>query len=445
MDTTTQTPPPTFAEAFRTWAKIGLLSFGGPAGQIAMMHRIVVDEKKWVSEPQFLHALNFCMLLPGPEAQQLATYIGWLLHRAKGGVTAGLLFILPGLAVILGLSTIYVLWRDVPLVDGVFFGLQAAVLAIVIEAVQRIAKRAIKTRFLLGISALAFIGIYGLQIPFPLIVLGAALIGWLVGRSRPHWIVASAAKDDADVLPSVPPSWSRNLIIIAIFGLLWGGPLLWLFATLGSSHVFAQIGVFFSKMAVVTFGGAYAVLAYVGQQAVEVYGWLNAEEMLHGLGLAETTPGPLILVLTFVGYLAGFRLGGVDPLLGGLLGGVLATWVTFVPCFLWIFLGAPYIERIRHVRAFSHALAAITAAVVGVILNLAVWFSLHVLFRDMHHVSFTGMTWDLPVLSSLDPWTAALSAAALIAVFRFHLGLGWLLGGAALAGVALRLVGVTAV
>lgn len=438
--TATQTGGPSFGEALRTWAKIGLLSFGGPAGQIAMMHRIVVDEKKWVSEPQFLHALNFCMLLPGPEAQQLATYIGWLLHRAKGGVTAGLLFILPGLAVILGLSTIYVLWRDVPLVDGVFFGLQAAVLAIVIEAVQRIAKRAVKTRFLLGISALAFIGIYGLQIPFPLIVLGAALIGWLVGRSKPAWILPGTGREDADVLPSVAPSWSRNLIVIAIFGLLWAGPLLWLFAALGETHVFTQIGVFFSKMAVVTFGGAYAVLAYVGQQAVEVYGWLNAEEMLHGLGLAETTPGPLILVLTFVGYLAGFRLGGIDPVLGGLAGGVLATWVTFVPCFLWIFLGAPYIERIRHVRAFSHALAAITAAVVGVILNLAIWFGLHVLFKRMEGVSLGPLSWDVPVLSSLDPWMALLSATAVIAVFRFHLGLAWLLGGAALAGIAVRFI-----
>lgn len=430
---------PSFAEAFRTWAKIGLLSFGGPAGQIAMMHRIVVDEKKWVSEPQFLHALNFCMLLPGPEAQQCATYIGWLLHRWKGGVAAGLLFILPGLAIILALSTIYAFWRDVPLVEGLFFGLQAAVLAIVFEATQRIARRAIKSRFLLGLSAAAFVGIFVLQIPFPLIVLGAGGIGWVVGRNRPAWI-AVQAKHDGDVLPSVEPSWQRALGILIIFVVLWATPVLWSFAALGHEHVFSLIGVFFSEMAVVTFGGAYAVLAYVGQQAVEVYRWLGPEEMLHGLGLAETTPGPLILVLTFVGYMAGFRASGFDPLLGGLLGGVFATWVTFVPCFLWIFLGAPYVERARHVQAFAHALAAITAAVVGVILNLAVWFSLHVLFRDMQKVSLAGFTWDLPVFSSLDPWMAALSAAALIAVFRLHLGLGWLLGGAAIAGIALRFV-----
>ncbi|WP_341704536.1 chromate efflux transporter [Ferrovibrio sp.] len=439
MDQKTDMSHPGFGEALRVWAKIGLLSFGGPAGQIAMMHRVLVDEKKWVSEPQFLHALNFCMLLPGPEAQQLATYVGWLLHRAKGGVAAGLLFILPGLTVILGLSTVYMLWRAVPVVEGLFFGLQAAVLAIVIEAVQRIARRAIKTRFLLGLSAAAFVGIYMLQIPFPLIVLGAGLTGWLVGRSRPDWVAATAAKDDRDVLPSVPPSWRRSLLLLGIFGLLWFGPLLWLQAGLGGDHVFSRIAVFFSEMAVVTFGGAYAVLAYVAQQAVSTYGWLSADEMLHGLGLAETTPGPLILVLTFVGFVAGFRDSGLDPLAGGLLGGLLATWVTFVPCFLWIFLGAPYVERARHVRAFAHGLAAITAAVVGVILNLAIWFGLHVLFRQMQAVSLGPLHWDLPVVSSLDPAMALLAAAAILAVFRFHLGLGWLLGGAALAGVAMRM------
>lgn len=436
MDTAPQIRSPSFAEAFRTWAKIGLLSFGGPAGQIAMMHRIVVDEKKWISEPQFLHALNFCMLLPGPEAQQTATYIGWLLHRWKGGLAAGLLFILPGLAVILSLSTIYVLWREIPLISGLFFGLQAAVLAIVFEAVQRIARRAIKTRFLLALSAAAFVGIFVLQIPFPLIVLGAGLMGWVIGRRHPDWIATSASRD-GDVLPSAPPSWRRSMIILLIFSLLWAGPLVWLHLSFGPEHVFSRIGIFFSEMAVVTFGGAYAVLAYVGQQAVEVYRWLGPEEMLHGLGLAETTPGPLILVLTFVGYIAGFRESGLDPLLGGLFGGLLATWVTFVPCFLWIFLGAPYVERVRHVQAFAHGLAAITAAVVGVILNLAVWFSMHVLFSDMQKLSWGGLRWELPVLASLDPWMAVLSSAAVISVFRFHVGLGWLLGGAALAGMAI--------
>jgi chromate transporter len=382
------------------------------------------------------------MLLPGPEAQQLATYVGWLLHRAKGGVAAGLLFILPGLCVILGLSAIYMLWREVPAVEGVFFGLQAAVLAIVVEAVQRIARRAIKTRFLLGLGAAAFIGIYILQIPFPLIVLGAGVIGALVGRGRPDWIAAAAAREDRDVLPSVQPGWRRNLMLLALFGLLWFGPMILLLAIYGDGHVFSRIGVFFSEMAVVSFGGAYAVLAYVAQQAVNVYGWLDPGQMLHGLGLAETTPGPLILVLTFVGFVAGFQHSGLaSPLVGGLAGGLLATWVTFVPCFLWIFLGAPYIERARHVRAFAHALAAITAAVVGVILNLAVWFALHVLFRQMQPVSLGPLRWDLPAITSLDPAMALLAATALVAVFRFHLGLGWLLGGAALLGIAVRLLG----
>jgi chromate transporter len=429
-------PQPTFAEALRVWLKIGLLSFGGPAGQIAMMHRIVVDEKKWVSEPQFLHALNFCMLLPGPEAQQLATYIGWLLHRAKGGVAAGLLFILPGLVVILALSTVYVLWREVPLVDGLFFGLQAAVLAIVVEAVQRIAKRAIKTRFLLSLSAVAFVGIYVLQIPFPLIVLGAAVIGWVAGRQHPEWMGSGKAAAEENILPAVPPSWQRNLLVLSIFGLLWFVPIIALHMTFGGDHVLSRISVFFSEMAVVTFGGAYAVLAYVGQQAVEVYGWLGPGEMLHGLGLAETTPGPLILVLTFVGYLASFRESGIEPpILGGLIGGLLTTWVTFVPCFLWIFLGAPYLERLRGVQALNHALAAITAAVVGVILNLAIWFGLHVLFRQMDKISAGPFTWDVPVWSSLDPGMALLAAASMIALLRLHVGMVWVLLGAAVAGV----------
>lgn len=431
---------PTFGEAFLVWLKIGLLSFGGPAGQIALMHRIVVDEKKWVSEPQFLHALNFCMLLPGPEAQQLATYIGWLLHRAKGGVAAGLLFILPGLAVILALSTVYVLWREVPLVSGLFFGLQAAVLAIVVEAVHRIAKRAIKTRFLLSLSAAAFVGIYVLQIPFPLIVLSAGVTGWLAGRQRPDWIGGGMAADANDLLPSVPPSWRRNLVVVATFFLLWFGPILCLHIALGSEHVLSRVSVFFSEMAVVTFGGAYAVLAYVGQQAVEVYHWLEPGEMLHGLGLAETTPGPLILVLTFVGYVAGFKASGTEPsILGGLAGGLLATWVTFVPCFLWIFLGAPYLERLRGVAALSHALAAITAAVVGVILNLAIWFGLHLLFPQTQALTAGPFRWDIPVWSSLDPAMLVLAAASMLALLRFHLGMLWVLAGAALAGIALRL------
>jgi len=435
-----QPPAPSFAEAARLWLKIGILSFGGPAGQIALMHRLLVDEKKWIGEAQFLHALNFCMLLPGPEAQQLATYIGWLLHRTKGAVVAGLLFILPGLAVILTLSAIYMLWRDVPLVSGIFFGLQAAVLALVIEALRKVAARALKTRFLLMLAALAFIAIWGLHIPFPLIVLGAALIGFAAGRLRPHWMTAAAQPADANVLPSPPPSARQSLGVLLLCGGLWAAPVLAALLLLGDTHVFSRIGLFFSEMAVVTFGGAYAVLAYVGQQAVQAYGWLAPGEMLHGLGLAETTPGPLILVLSFVGFVAGFREAGIEPpLLGGLLGGLLATWVTFAPCFLWILLGAPYVERARHIRALRDALSAITAAVVGVILNLAIWFALHALFTQSSLLSLGPLHLEIPVWASLDWRMAGLSAVALLAVFRFKLAIGWLLAGAASAGMLLNM------
>ena len=439
METQQKSPRPSFSEATKLWLKIGLLSFGGPAGQIALMHRLLVDEKKWIGEAQFLHALNFCMLLPGPEAQQLATYIGWLLHRTKGAVVAGLLFILPGLAVILTLSAIYMLWRDVPLIGGMFFGLQAAVLALVIEALRKVAARAVKTRFLMLLAAMAFIAIWALRLPFPLIVLGAAIIGLAVGAIRPSWMASASASKDADVLPSPPPSARHGFGVLLIWGSLWAAPVLAALLLLGNEHVFSRIGLFFSEMAVVTFGGAYAVLAYVGQQAVQAYGWLLPGEMLHGLGLAETTPGPLILVLSFVGFVAGFREAGIEPpLVGGLLGGLLATWVTFAPCFLWILLGAPYVERARHIRALRDALSAITAAVVGVILNLAVWFALHALFRQSGAVNLGPLHVDSPVWSSLDWRMALLSAAALLAVFRFKLGIGWLLAGAAIAGMLLN-------
>ncbi|WP_374631989.1 chromate efflux transporter [Ferrovibrio sp.] len=430
-------PRPSFAEAARLWLKIGLLGFGGPAGQIALMHRLLVEEKKWIGEAQFLHALNFCMLLPGPEAQQLATYIGWLLHRGKGALVAGLLFILPGLAVILSLSAVYMLWRDVPLISGLFFGLQAAVLALVIEALRKVAAKAAKTRFLMLLAALAFIAIWALHVPFPLIVLAAAIIGLIAGAVKPGWMATAAGSpQDADVLPSPPPSAGQSIGTLLIYGGLWALPVVASLLLLGDGHVFSRIGLFFSEMAVVTFGGAYAVLAYVGQQAVQAYGWLLPGEMLHGLGLAETTPGPLILVLSFVGFVAGFREAGIDPpLLGGLLGGLLATWVTFAPCFLWILLGAPYVERLRHIRALRDALSGITAAVVGVILNLAVWFALHALFKQSSMLSLGPLHLDWPLWASLDWRMALLSALALVAVFRFKLAIGWLLAGAALAGM----------
>src|SRR6476661_5222203 len=386
----------TMREAFWTWMRVAALSFGGLAGQIAVMHRILVEEKRWISQELFLHALNYCMLLPGPEAQQLATYIGWLMHRTLGGIMAGGLFIVPGIISIMALSYVYAGWGNVPIIVALFFGLKAAVLAIVIEAVVRIGKRALKNQVLIGLAAAAFVGIFFLDVPFPIIVFGAGLIGFVGGSMGVAAFQAggghgpSKAKESSAVVDSLlgdrlpehaKPSVVRSLKVAAVWLALWlipVGALLWAF---GSGNVFSQIAVFFSKMAMVTFGGAYAVLAYVAQQAVEHYHWLKAGEMLDGLGMAETTPGPLIMVLQFVGFMAAFRdPGSLLPMLAGTLGGLLATWVTFTPCFLWIFLGAPYIERLRGNKGLSAALGAITAAVVGVILNLSIWFALHTVF-----------------------------------------------------------------
>lgn len=443
---------PTFAEAARVWAKIGLLSFGGPAGQIALMHKELVEERRWIGEQRFLHALNYCMLLPGPEAQQLAIYIGWLLHRTAGGLVAGILFILPGTAVMLGLSILYALYRQVALVDAVFFGVKAAVLAVVVEAVLRIGRRALKTRAMVAVAAVAFIGIAVFRIPFPLIVLGAGLCGWIGSSRAPGLFAASGhgggvAADSGGVvdrmfergeLGHADPSWRRAGRVLALWLPVWLGPVLLLWLMAGPSAIWTQIGGFFSLMAVVTFGGAYAVLAYVAQAAVDGFGWLAPGEMVDGLGLAETTPGPLILVLQFVGFLAAHRApGGLDPLLAGGLGALLTVWVTFAPCFLWIFLGAPYVEALRGNRAVSAALSAITAAVVGVVLNLALWFALHVVFREVRTFDLFGVGPDLPVLGSIDWRAAARAAAALVAMLRFKAGMIPTLAGCALAGVVL--------
>jgi chromate transporter len=447
---------PSFAEALRVWAKIGLLGFGGPAGQIALMHKELVEERRWIGEQRFLHALNYCMLLPGPEAQQLATYIGWLMHRTKGGLAAGLLFILPGAAVMLALSALYVLYREVPLVDAAFYGVKAAVLAVVVEALLRIGKRAIKTRAMAALAAAAFLAIYVLKVPFPLIVLAAGLAGWIGGRHAPGVFpgagqggTASAAEVrgvvdemfDRGLLAHTEPNWRRAAMVAAIWLPIWLGPVLVLWLATGSSSVWTQAGAFFSTMAVVTFGGAYAVLAYVAQAAVETFGWLQPGEMIDGLGLAETTPGPLILVLQFVGFLAAYRAPGtLDPMLAGGLGALLTLWVTFAPCFLCIFLGGPYVEALRGNQRVASALSAITAAVVGVIMNLAVWFGLHVVFREVRTAEIfgAGRGPDLPVLGSID-WTAALlCAAALVAMLRFKAGMIPTLAACALAGVALR-------
>jgi len=447
-----------FSEAMKVWARVAALSFGGPAGQIAVMHRIIVDEKKWIGEQRFLQALNYCTLLPGPEAQQLAIYIGWLMHRTKGGLVAGTLFVLPGLVAIMALSWVYVLLGKVTLVQGLFFGLKAAVLVIVVEAVLRVGRRALRNNVMRALAAAAFIAIFFYQVPFPIIILVAGLIGYVGARlgaapflaAGGHGAAGAGHLSDAQsLLGEETPAHARpnlrwSLSIGTVFLALWLVPVVLLWFGRGPDDAFTQIAVFFSKMAVVTFGGAYAVLAYVAQQAVDNYGWVTAGEMLDGLGMAESTPGPLIMVTQFVGFLGAWRdPGGLPPLLAGTLGGLLTTWVTFVPCFLWIFVGAPFVEALRSNKALSGALAAITAAVVGVILNLAVWFGLQVLFADLVQVTLLGATFDVPVLGSANVASVALVAACAVAVFRFKFGMISVLLASSLAGIVYSLVGAS--
>jgi chromate transporter len=427
---------PSFSEAAQTFGKIGLLSFGGPAGQIALMHRILVDEKKWLEEKQYLNALNFCMLLPGPEAMQLATYAGWLLHGVKGGLMAGLLFVLPGALVLLALSCAYVFLGDQTWMAGLLFGLSAAVLALVLEALLRVSKRALKSRFAYVIAALAFIAIAMLKLPFPLVVLLAAIAGvvryWMTRGEEAHAALPS----------SKGASWSSTLVTTFVWLAIWLVPLGLLMWINPGNGFFKDAALFFSKAAVVTFGGAYAVLVYAGQQAVEVYGWLKPGEMVTGLGLAETTPGPLILVLVFVAFVGGSRLSGFDAFTGGVLGGVTALWFTFVPCFLWIFAGAPFIEAAGRVKWISAALSAVTAAVVGVIANLALWFGLHVLFGDVGEARFGPLHMPQFSLAQLDWAALAIALAAGVALLNYHANMFLALGGAAAAGIALKLAGL---
>ena len=424
---------PSFSEAIKVWFKIGCLSFGGPAGQIALMHRIVVDEKKWVQESRYLHALNFCMMLPGPEAQQLATYIGWLLHGVRGGLAAGILFVLPGAVVMLALSLLYAYGRGVGIVDGALFGIKCAVLVIVVEALIRIGKRALTSKLLAALAAAAFVGIFFLDLPFPLIVIGAGAVGFFVARSYPERLGIPA---NDNVVTPTPGRWRHAAISIAIGMATWWMPVLVLVVLLGPHHVLVSIGLFFSKLAVVTFGGAYAVLAYMAQQAVENYGWLTAPEMVDALGLAETTPGPLILVTQFVGFLAAFRdAAPFTPLAAGLIGAALTVWVTFVPSMLWIIAGAPFIEELRSNRKLTGALAAITAAVVGVILNLSAWFALHVLFGTVTEMHSGWLRWYSFNPNALDKQVVVLAATAALLVFRFHRSLIEVIGVMALLGI----------
>jgi chromate transporter len=438
----TPTPPvaalPSFREAMRVWARIGLLSFGGPAAQIALMHREVVDQRHWISDARFLHALNFCMLLPGPEAQQLATYLGWLLHGVRGGLAAGLLFILPGIVVMMALALVYATLGAVPAVAALFFGLKCAVLVVVVEALLRVGRRALKGALPWTVAAAAFLALFAFSVPFPIVVLSAALIGYLLPQAfaggghgaakpgPPALLDAALAADPGRSARMAPAARRAGLVALVVW--------FWPVVLLGSG-TYGDIAWFFSKMAVVTFGGAYAVLAYVAQEAVEGYRWLSAAEMLAGLGLAETTPGPLILVLQFVGFLAGFRDGGV---LGGLAGGLLTVLVTFAPCFAWIFLGAPFVERLHDQPRLKGALAGVTAAVVGVIANLALWFGLRVVFERLEQVAFGPLTLGLPDPASVLPDAVALTALAAVCLFVLKLGLVRTLAVTAAAGLAVR-------
>ncbi len=420
---------PSFQEALRVWARIGLLSFGGPTAQIALMHRVLVDEKKWLGEQQFLSALSFCMLLPGPEAMQLATYAGWRQHGVKGGLAAGLLFVLPGALLVFILAAIYAAFGQLSPVQAIFFGVKAAVLVIVIEALLRVAKRALHQAAHWWLAGFSFIAIFFLSLPFPLVIAAAAAVGFFLVR-----------KDDE--ISSRPPTPLARADVQATFAtigtwlLIWTGPLLVTALIVGPDHVLAKLGFFFSKLAVVTFGGAYAVLAYMAQEVVQNHGWLSAGEMLDGLGLAETTNGPLILVTEFVGYLAAYRFGSGPPMLMGLIGALVTLWATFAPCFLWIFAGAPYIERLQTMPRLKGALSGVTAAVVGVILNLSVWFGLHVFFGTVNSAEVGPLTLWLPDIATLDWAAVALAALAALALFRLHLSLAWTLaltGGLALA------------
>ncbi|MBX7495416.1 chromate efflux transporter [Qipengyuania sp. 6B39] len=432
-------PPRLLGDSLPVFARIGLLSFGGPAGQIALMHRELVEERDWVSEEDFLHGLNFCNLLPGPEAQQLATWIGWRLHGWRGGLAAGMLFILPGALVVFALSALYAVAADLAWFNALFLGIKAAVLAIVVEALLRISRRALQTGFKRALAIAAFMALFLFDLPFPLIVLGAGVLGAAAAMRSPGWL---ALQPGAGAPVAGPGPWAAILRSIIVWGAIWALPLLAVAATLGREHVLWDIGVFFSKLAVVTFGGAYAVLAYMAQEAVQGFGWLRPGEMADGLGLAETTPGPLILVTQFVGYLAAFRAPEpFTPFVAGMIGAGLTTWVTFAPCFLWIFAFAPWIDRLAHADRLRGALAGVTAAVVGVIANLTAWFALHVIFAEVTESRAGPLRSYLPEWASFDWRAAVLAATALVLTFALNWSVLRVLGLCALGGLLVSLAG----
>lgn len=432
-----QLESPDFRQLVKVFTRIGCLSFGGPAGQIALMHRELVDERRWIDEGQYLHALNFCHLLPGPEAQQLATWIGWRLHGVKGGLAAGLLFVIPGALVILMLSILYAYAANLTWFAALFVGIKAAVLSIVVQALIRIGGRALDTRFKQMMAVIAFVALFFFNLPFPFVVLGAGAVGMFVAARHPHWL---ALKQNFAEPVSVKRPWMMSLRSVFVWGVIWAAPLVLILATLGRDHVLWDIGSFFSQLALVTFGGAYAVLAYMAQEAVNGFGWLSAREMADGLGLAETTPGPLIMVTQFVGYLAAFRAPEpFAPLVAGIIGAGLTTWVTFAPCFLWIFAFAPWIDRMENARWLKGGLATLTAAVVGVIANLTAWFALHVLFSRITEQQYGPVRLFVPDIGTFSWEAAVLVAFTAFLIFRLKWNVLAVLSVAALGGLLLAL------
>jgi chromate transporter len=423
----------TTKELFKVWGHVAAHSFGGPAGQIAVIHKLVVEDKKLISEERFLHALNFCMLLPGPEAQQLATYMGFIMSKWKGGLIAGGLFILPGFLSILALSYLYVLFNDVSIVKGLFYGIKPAIIAVVLAALYRISKKSLKTSFYWILAFLAFISLFFLNLPFPLVVIGSGVLGILYGKFVAH-------HELADTHNLEKPPFGQTLKTIVVWVAVWFAPIILTMMLLGADSTMHTLNLFFSKMSMVTFGGAYAALSYVAQQAVDVYGWLQGTEMLDGLALAETTPGPLIQVVQYVGFMGAYRFpDAMNPLVSAFIGSVLTTWMTFAPCFLFIFTFAPYIEFIRGQKIFSDALSAITASIVGVIFNLSLWFVLNALFLKSNEVKNTVFDFSYPVLTSLDYYAAGICGVALLMQFKFKNGLFTILGVSTTLGILIKL------